>query len=93
MIKELSKCIREYKKPSILSPVFVSFEVIMECIIPFIIAQLVNQIKAGCEFSVIAKYGLVLVLMAALSLTFGAVSYTHLDVYKRQGIINSERIC
>ena len=74
MIKELSKCIREYKKPSILSPVFVSFEVIMECIIPFIIAQLVNQIKAGCEFSVIAKYGLVLVLMAALSLTFGALA-------------------
>ena len=74
MIKELSKCIREYKKPSILSPVFVSFEVIMECIIPFIIAQLVNRIKAGCEFSVIAKYGLVLVLMAALSLTFGALA-------------------
>jgi len=74
LIKELSKCIREYKKPSILSPVFVSFEVIMECIIPFIIAQLVNQIKAGCEFSVIAKYGLVLVLMAALSLTFGALA-------------------
>ena len=44
----------------------------MECLIPFIIANLVNQIKAGCEFQVIAVYGLVLVLMAGISLLFGA---------------------
>ena len=50
MIKELSKSIREYKKPSILSPVFVSLEVVMECIIPFVIARLVNEIKAGLRF-------------------------------------------
>lgn len=74
MIKELSKCIREYKKASILTPIFVSLEVVMECIIPFIIAQLVNQIKAGCEFRVIAYYGCVLLVMAGLSLTFGALS-------------------
>ena len=43
MIKELSKSIREYKKPSALAPVFVSLEVIMECIIPFVIARLVNR--------------------------------------------------
>lgn len=74
MIKELSKCIREYKKASILTPIFVSLEVVMECIIPFIIARLVNQIKAGCEFRVIAYYGCVLLVMAGLSLTFGALS-------------------
>ena len=58
MLKELMKCIREYKKPSILAPVLVSLEVVMECTIPFLIAMLVNQIKAGAEFSVLVKYGL-----------------------------------
>lgn len=74
MIRELSKSIREYKKPSILSPVFVSLEVIMECIIPFVIARLVNEIKAGCGLKTIAIYGGILILMASLSLFTGAVS-------------------
>ena len=39
MLKELMKCIREYKKPSILAPVLVSLEVVMECTIPFLIAS------------------------------------------------------
>ena len=72
MIRELAKSIREYKKVSIMTPILVSMEVVMECLIPFIIANLVNQIKAGCEFQVIAVYGLVLVLMAGISLLFGA---------------------
>ena len=46
----------------------------MECIIPFITANLVNQIKAGCSLNVILRYGLLLVVMAALSLTFGALA-------------------
>ena len=58
MIKLLAKSIREYKKPSLLAPAFVSGEVIMECIIPFITANLVNQIKAGCSLNVILRYGL-----------------------------------
>ncbi len=76
MLKVLAKSIREFKKYSIKAPVFVSFEVMMECTIPFIIAKLVNQIKAGCEFSVIARYGLILVIMAGLSLTFGTIAGT-----------------
>ena len=67
MIRELAKSIREYKKASLMTPLLVSMEVVMECIIPFIIAQLVNQIKANCEFGVIVKYGLILVVMAGLS--------------------------
>jgi ATP-binding cassette subfamily B multidrug efflux pump len=74
MIKELGKSIREYKKVSIITPFLVALEVVMECIIPFVIAQLVNQIKAGCELKVIAGYGLVLVIMAGLSLLFGALA-------------------
>lgn len=72
MLKELMKSIREYKKLSILTPILVSLEVVMECIIPFVIAQLVNQLKAGCDFGTIARYGLALILMAALALAFGA---------------------
>lgn len=74
MIKEIAKSIREYKKASVLTPFLVILEVVMECIIPFIIAQLVNQIKAGCEMRVIVIYGLILIGMAGLSLLFGALA-------------------
>ena len=74
MIKRLSKCIREYKKDTILSPVFITGEVVVECLIPFVIAELVNQIQAGCGLSTIASYGAILVIMALVSLTFGALS-------------------
>ena len=74
MIKILSRSIREYKRVSLVTPVLVSLEVVMECVIPFIIAQMVNQIKAGCQLSVIVRYGGALVLMAAFSLFFGAMA-------------------
>lgn len=74
MIRTLLKSVREYKKSSVLTPVFVSIEVIMECIIPFVIARLINQIQAGCEFEEIAKYGGVLVIMALISLLFGVLA-------------------
>lgn len=74
MIRELAKSIREYKRASIATPVLVSGEVIMECIIPFIIASLVNEIKDGCSLNVILRYGMILVIMAALSLTFGGLA-------------------
>ena len=74
MIKELSKSIREYKKPSALAPVFVSLEVIMECIIPFVIARLVNEIKAGCGIKTIAIYGGILIFMAGFALLAGAIA-------------------
>lgn len=76
MLKELTKSIREFKRPSILAPVLVSCEVMLECIIPFIVARLVNQIKAGCTIDVILWHGLVLVVMAGLSLTFGWLAGT-----------------
>ena len=71
MLKDLMKCVREYKKASLQAPVLVSLEVVMECIIPFIISKLVNEIKAGCELSVIVRYGVILIVMATLSLIFG----------------------
>ena len=74
MIKILAKSIREYKKPAILTPILVTGEVVFECIIPYLIAQLVNQIQAGCEMMVIVKYGAVLVVLALLSLLLGAMA-------------------
>ena len=74
MIKTLAKSIREYKKPSLLTPVLVAGEALMECIIPFVIARLVNQIKAGCSMQSLLRYGLLLVTMAAVSLICGALA-------------------
>ncbi len=74
MIKKLTGCIREYKKHTILTPVFMIGEVVCECIIPMITAQLINSVNAGCELSDIIRYGLMLVGMALLSLAFGALA-------------------
>ena len=74
MIRTLAKSIREYKKPSILAPVFVTGEVIMECILPFVIANLVNEIQRGIAMSRLLTYGLILIVMAGLSLAFGALA-------------------
>ena len=47
MIKTLARSIREYKKTAILTPLLVTVEVILECIIPFVIANLVNEMQTG----------------------------------------------
>lgn len=76
MIKELSKSIREYKTASILSPLFVVAEVVLECIIPFVIAKLVGAIDnaEGVDLDLVWKYGAILVAMAVASLIFGALA-------------------
>ena len=74
MIKTIMKSIREYKAPSIWTPILIIGEVAMECMLPFIIAQLINEIQAGCEFSVIAKYGGILAVMAIVSMCFGGAA-------------------
>ncbi len=71
MLKTLSKSIREFKTASILTPTLVTGEVILECIIPFITANLINLIKAGCGLSVIVRYGVLLLVLATGSLLFG----------------------
>ncbi len=74
MVKTLLKSVREYKRSSILAPVFIAAEVIVECIIPFITALLINNIEEGCDIPTIVRYGLLLVLMAAISLSCGALA-------------------
>ena len=74
MIKTLMRSIREFKKPAILTPLIVSIEVILECIIPFIVSMLVTSIQKDCELTTIAMYGAILIAMACLSLTCGALA-------------------
>ena len=74
ILKTLAGSIREYKKPSLLAPVLVTGEVVMECIIPFIIANLVNEIQMGIDMPTLLGYGAILIVMAGLSLAFGALA-------------------
>ena len=74
MYRRLLACIREYKRPSLEAPFYVSLEVIMECVIPFIVARLVNQIRAGCGIYELLRDGGLLVIMAFLSLLFGILA-------------------
>ena len=81
MIKTLAKCIREYKTSSILSPIFVSIEVILECLMPLVIMQFIAAISPtgsasteDVQMSTILYYGGILIAMAVLSLVAGMLS-------------------
>lgn len=74
MIKTIAKSIREYKLPTILTFLFILGEAVIEAWIPFITAGLVNRIKNGDEMSDVIKTGLVLFVMAIISLCFGGIA-------------------
>ena len=74
MIKRLSKCIREYKTPTILTILFIVGEAIIETYIPFITANMVNDIKASAPMRHILYSGLQLILLAVASLACGGIA-------------------
>ncbi len=74
MLKRLAKCVKGYTKETVLTPIFITFEVIIECIIPFITAKLVNIIQDDQNMDVILKYGFILIGLAFASLICGALS-------------------
>ncbi|MBR5453235.1 MAG: ABC transporter ATP-binding protein, partial [Clostridia bacterium] len=74
MLKRLLGCVREFKKPTIVTLVFIIGEVIIECLIPFITADLVNRIKAGAEIKAIIFTGIILTVMALMSLSCGGIA-------------------
>ena len=74
MIKKLLKCVGEYKKPSILSPVFVSLEVVMEVIIPFLMAYLIDYGIEPAAMKTVVNIGLALVISTVTALIFGVFS-------------------
>ncbi|MDE5990850.1 MAG: ABC transporter ATP-binding protein/permease [Clostridia bacterium] len=74
MIKKLARSIREYKRSSILSPLFVTFEVALECIIPWYMVVMLESIQSNNSINNILTHGLILLLLAGFSLLFGILS-------------------
>ena len=71
MLKIIKHSLREYKTPAIMTMVLVIIEGILECMIPFTIAQLITGVRAG-DMATIQSYGLRLILLALFSLLTGA---------------------
>ncbi|MDD7050372.1 MAG: ABC transporter ATP-binding protein [Lachnospiraceae bacterium] len=69
MIKTLAKSVREYKKDSIKTPIYVTVEVVLECLLPLIMASLIDEMGNGMW--PIVKYGSILLVLAGFSLFFG----------------------
>lgn len=74
MLKKLCSRIREYKTSTILTPILMVGEVLMECLIPFMIARLADKIKLGAPLKEIISLGVLITIMALLSLSFGALA-------------------
>ena len=74
MIKKLARSVREFKSVAIATPITVTFEVIMEVVIPTLMAALIDNGVEGGNMNYILKMGLILVGCCALSLTFGALA-------------------
>lgn len=73
MLKKIMGSIREYKKETLLSPLFIALEVALECLLPYVMSRMIDNIY-GDAISVIVKYGLILVVMAFASLACGALA-------------------
>lgn len=74
MIKTLAKSIRQYKRESILSPILVTLEVLLECLIPLYMSKMLEDIKQEPTMNNILIYGAILLVMAAFSLLFGMLA-------------------
>ena len=74
VVKTLAKCLREYKKATILTLVFIALEVFIEVLIPFFTADMVNMIKAGAPLRDVGVLGIKLTVMALASMSCGAVA-------------------
>ena len=80
MIKKLMRSIREYKKASLLTPLFVVIEVILEILIPLIMAQMIDIGITGKNITVLKQLGIVLIVCVALGLLFGILSGSYCAV-------------
>lgn len=74
MLKRLAGCVRQYKGASLLSPLFVVLEVIMEVIIPLLMAKLIDDGIDGANQAAILKTGGILAVCCILSLSFGILA-------------------
>lgn len=74
MLKTLGKSVREYKKPALLTPLLVTLEVVMEVVIPLLMANLIDKGIYASQMNEILKIGVMLVVASLLSLAFGILS-------------------
>lgn len=74
MLKTILKCVREYKKESVLTPIFVALEVILEVIIPTLMASLIDKGIEAHNMDYTVRMGIILAALCVLSLLFGALS-------------------
>ncbi|MDO4838842.1 MAG: ABC transporter ATP-binding protein [Clostridia bacterium] len=74
MIKTLFRQVKQYKKASLLTPLFAALEVLMEVLIPFVTAELIDKGIQGGSIQDVWRYGLLMVAMAMLSLLFGLLA-------------------
>lgn len=74
MIRTLVKSLREYKRSTILTPLFVTGETLLEALIPYVISLLINDIKAGVSLSIILSYAWKLIALSLVALLFGYLS-------------------
>ncbi|MBR2320051.1 MAG: ABC transporter ATP-binding protein [Clostridia bacterium] len=74
MYKRLLRCVREYKRPTFLTLLFIVLEAIIECLIPFTTAELVEDIKYGAGMDAVVQKGVLLIVMAIASLCCGGIA-------------------
>ena len=74
MFKKLAKYVKEYKKDAILTPIFVILEVVMEVVIPLLMARIIDIGIQNGDVKYIVEIGGLLIVCAILSLTFGMLS-------------------
>ena len=75
-VKTLLKSVRQYKKPSLITPIFMALEAFCECLIPFFMAQMIGVINrqgvsSEVAMNAILKYGALLVIVALVSMACG----------------------
>ena len=74
MFRTISRCLREFKLPTIITILFMTGEAVIEAIIPFITARLVDQFSEGLAMSSLLRTGLILFVMTLVSLFCGGMA-------------------
>lgn len=74
MLKTLKKYVGQYKKATILTPIFTALEVLMEVLIPFVTASLIDKGINSGDMSAVVRYGIFMLVLAFVSLYCGAMS-------------------
>ena len=80
MMKKILSCLGPYKKYALIVPVFMILEVVMEVAIPMLMSQMIDVGIANGDLPYIVKYGILMVVMALLSLLFGALASRYSSV-------------